>query len=123
MNRTFIYPTMALFAMALFFTSCQSSRVWATKDKEPKHKREAETYRRPEPPPPPRYTNYVALIITPSPGFVMKQNPNGRYYHRSRQGYMYWKGNDNRFYIDRTHLRNVSYSKGEYNEWKRNNRR
>lgn len=116
MKRTFILSAFATMALAVVFTSCQPSRVWATKEKEPRHRRTTEA------PPPPRYYNNVALIVTPSPGFVMKQNSNGRFYHRSPQGYLYWKGHDNRFYLDRSYLGRVSYDKWEYNEWKRYSR-
>jgi hypothetical protein len=116
MKRTFMLSAIAVVAIAITFTSCQPSRVWATKKKEPKTYNEPERYRRPEPPPPP-------LIITPSPGFVMKQNPGGRFYHRNQQGYLYWKGYDNRFYLDRSQLSRVSYNKWEYDEWKRYSRR
>jgi hypothetical protein len=122
MKRTFILSTIAVMAMAITFTSCKPSRVWATKKKEPKHQRQAETYRQPEPPPPARYSSYASLIITPSPGFVMKQNPNGRFYHRNQQGFLYWKGYDNRFYLDRSLLNRVNYNKWEYSEWKRYSR-
>ncbi len=64
---------------------------------------------------------YVSLIITPSPGFIMNQYPDGRYYHRSPQGFIYLKGNDNRFFLDRRHVNSVRYSQGEYNQWKRGN--
>lgn len=116
MKRTFILSTMAVLSAALIFTSCKPSRVYATNEKQPRQR----TYSNPAPPP--RYYNSVALIISPTPGFVMKQNPDGRYYHRSPQGYMYWKGFDNRFYLDRSYLSRVSYSKWEYSEWKRYSR-
>jgi hypothetical protein len=122
MKRTFILSATSVMMMAIIFTSCKPSRVWATKNKEPKEYREKETYRRPEPPPPPRYSSYVSLIISPTPGFVMKQNPNGRMYHRSQQGFLYWKGYDNRFYLDRSQLSSVNYNKWEYKEWKRYSR-
>jgi hypothetical protein len=116
MKRTFILSAVLILTASLVFTSCHPSRVWATKKKEPR------TYREQAPPPPPRYVSTVALVITPSPGFVMKQNPNGRFYHRSEQGYLYWKGVDNRFYLDRSYLNRVSYDRWEYNEWKRYSR-
>jgi hypothetical protein len=121
MKRTFILSAAAVVMMAVTFTSCKSSRVWATKKKEPKEYREPETYRRPEPPPPPRLS-YVSLIITPSPGFVMRQNPDGKFYHRTTQGFLYWKGYDNRFYLDRSQVSRVNYNKWEYDEWKRYSR-
>lgn len=122
MKRTSILSVIAVLTLAITFTSCKPSRVWATKEKEPKRYSEPETYRRPEPPPPPRYASYVSLIITPSPGFVMKQNPNGRFYHRTHDGYLYWKGYDNRFYIDRSYLGRISYDKWEYSQWKKYSR-
>ncbi len=120
MKRIFILSTAAVAAVALIFSSCQPSRVWATNKREPRTYRESETYRYPEPGP--RYYNSVSLIISPTPGFVMRQNPNGRYYHRSQEGFLYWKGYDDRFYLDRSYLRSVSYSRWEYDEWKRYSR-
>ena len=118
MKGTFILSTMAVVSAAFIFTSCGPSRVYATNEKH---------YRNPPPPPQPRYSapppsrSYYAtsLVISPTPGFTMKQNPNGRYYHISQQGYTYWKGYDNRFYLDRSYLNRVSYSKWEYKEWKK----
>ena len=49
----------------------------------------------------------------------MSQYPDGRFFHRSAQGLLYWKGYDNRFYLDRNYVNRVSYSKWEYKEWKR----
>ncbi|MCX6317049.1 MAG: hypothetical protein NTW29_07150 [Bacteroidetes bacterium] len=122
MKRTFILSATAVVMLLVTFTSCKSSRVWATKKKEPKEYREPETtYRRPAPPPPPRYS-YVSLIITPTPGFVMRQNNSGKFYHKTEQGFLYWKGHDNRFYLDRSHLGRVNYNKWEYDEWKRYSR-
>lgn len=125
MKRTFMLSLAAAATVAFVFSSCQPSRVWANKKKkkEDKEYREPEVYRQPAPPPPSRYYASAALIITPSPGFVMKQHPNnGRFYHRSPSGYLYWKGYDNRFYIDQSYLSRMSYSRWEYDEWKRYSR-
>lgn len=126
MKRKFMLSLAAVTVAALVFTGCQPSRVWANKkkNKEEKEYRESETYRRPPPPPPAsRHYASAALIITPSPGFVMKQHPsNGRYFHRNPSGYLYWKGYDNRFYIDQSHLNRISYNRWEYEEWKRYSR-
>jgi hypothetical protein len=77
--------------------------------------------RRQPPPRPQRYTSSVSvsLIISPTPGFRMSQYPNGQYYHRSQQGFVYFKGYDNRFYLDRSYMNRVNYNKWEYKEWKR----
>lgn len=113
--------------VALVFTSCQPSRVWANKkkkkdDREYRANRDAEVYRRPPPPSSARYYSSAALIIKPTPGFVMKQSPSGKYYHRTAGGFLYWKGYDNRFYIDHSHLNRLQYSKWEYDEWRRYSR-
>ncbi len=67
----------------------------------------------------PHSRTYVSLIITPSPGFTMSHYPDGRYYHRSPQGFIYWKGYDNRFFLDKKYVSRVNYNKWEYNEWRR----
>src|SRR5689334_15668833 len=108
-----------IITMAATITSCKPSRVWATKDKKEKTEERYEDRYTPPPPPPPRYYSSVRLVISPTPGFVMNRYPDGRYYHRSDQGLLYWKGYDNRFFLDKSYLHRVSYSKWEYDEWKR----
>jgi hypothetical protein len=70
----------------------------------------------------PRPHNSFSLIISSGPGFAVNRYHDGRYYYRSPQGYMYWRGYDNRFYLDRSYLNRVHYNQREYNEWKRYNR-
>jgi len=65
----------------------------------------------------------LSLIISPRPGFIMSRYPDGRYYYRSPQGYTYWRGYDNRFYLDRSHIGRVHYNQREYNDWQRNGRK
>lgn len=119
MKRTFILSASGIFSLLLILSSCKTSRVWETKDTQDR------TVRTPPLPPsrqygptPARYTQ-TSLIISPRPGFTMNQYSDGRYYHRSPQGFLYWKGLDNRFYLDKYYLDRVSYSKWEYKEWKR----
>lgn len=113
---------MQLFSAALIIiaaatlTSCKPSKVWATKDRD--RDRDERTVRN-EPAPPPHYYSNVSLIISPSPGFVMNRSSDGRYFHRSPQGYLYWKGYDNRFFLDRSYIHKVRYSQWEYDQWKR----
>ena len=139
MKRTFILSLAVLFTAALVFSSCQTSRVWETKKKNKDKDREYQEDRadrdrdyrdyrepdyRPAPPPPAptRYNRSTSLIISPTPGFVMKPATGGRFYHRSPSGLLYWKGYDNRFYLDRSYIDNISYSRGEYEEWRRYSR-
>ena len=63
----------------------------------------------------------TSLIITSGPGFYTTRYPDGRYYYRNPQGYVYWRGYDNRYYLDRSYVGTVHYNRHEYNEWKRYN--
>jgi len=118
MKRMQLLSAVCIVTVAASLTSCKPSRVWATKEK---HK-EDRTVRNTPAPPPPRYYSSVSLILSPSPGFVMNRNPDGRYYHRSPQGFLYWKGYDDRFFLDRSYLNRVSYSQRDYDQWKRYSR-
>ncbi len=107
--------------LAATITGCKTSRVWETKDNEDRTVRNT-------PAPAPRHYNPPAtrsfsLIISPSPGFVMNRYADGRYYHRSQNGLLFWKGYDNRFYLDKSYLHRVSYSRWEYDEWKKYSRK
>ena len=60
-----------------------------------------------------------SLIFSPGPGIHVDRYADGSYYYRSPQGYIYWQGPDNRYYLDRSYLGKVHYNRREYNEWKR----
>lgn len=66
-----------------------------------------------------RYNSHVSLILSPSRGFTMNRNPDGRFFHRSKEGFVYWQGHDNRFYLDKKQVKKVRYSNYEYREWKK----
>lgn len=114
MKRTFILPVAAILTAAIFLSSCGHSRVWATKDR-----RDAAPAPTQSPTRSASYFSGAPLIISPTPGFTMSRHPNGQYFHRGPQGLMYWKGYDNRFYLDRNYINRSHYSKWEYNAWKR----
>lgn len=79
---------------------------------------------RPYPPPPPPVAHVsVGLVISPWAGIVISRYPDGRYYYRSPQGYIYWRGYDNRYYLDRAYLSRVHYDRREYGRWKEYDRR
>ena len=119
MKRMQLLSAILLITVAATTISCKSSRVWATKEKP---KKEKQVRYADAPVPPPRYNPSVALVITPTPGFTMQRFSDGRYYHRSQTGLLYWKGYDNRFFLDRSYLSRVNYSQWEYDEWKRYSR-
>lgn len=135
MKQMHLLTAAGILLLALSFTSCKTSRVWANKDKESKEERQEareerreerqderyDDYRPAPPPSPSRTYAAVPLVITPTPGFTMKQTPDGRYYHKTPQGYLYWKGANNRFCLDRMYLSRISYSNWEYDEWRRYN--
>ena len=59
----------------------------------------------------------VPLIIPRTPDIIINRNNSGRYYHRNSDGFLYWQGYDNRFYIDKTYLSKIKYDDAEYKEW------
>ena len=58
------------------------------------------------------------LVIVYSTRIVISRYSDGRYYYRNPAGYIYWKGDDGRYYIDEKHLKDVEYEEGDYDEWK-----
>ena len=68
---------------------------------------------------PRRSSASFSLILNSGPGIYASRYPDGRYYYRSPQGYMYWRGYDNRYYLDRSYLGRVQYNQREYNDWNR----
>jgi len=72
---------------------------------------------------PRRNSASFSLIVNPGPGVYESRYSDGRYYYRSPEGYTYWRGYDNRYYLDRSYLGRVHYDRNEYNEWNRYNRR
>ncbi len=76
------------------------------------------------PPPPPRYNSpSISLIIHAGPGIIISRYHDGRYYYRSPHGYVYWRGYDNRYYLDRRYVGKARYSQREYNDWRYHGRK
>ncbi len=72
------------------------------------------------------YNRQFPLIIVRTPNIVIGRYNDGRYYYRSPEDLWYWKGNDDRFYLDEKFLDKAEYNDDEYREWKyrdRNNKR
>lgn len=62
----------------------------------------------------------LSLIVNPYPGIAVNRYHDGRYYYRSPQGYTYWRGYDNRYYLDRSYVGRNYYHHREYDDWRRN---
>ncbi len=62
----------------------------------------------------------LSLIVNPYPGIVVNRYNDGRYYYRSPQGYTYWRGYDNRYYLDRSYVGRGYYHHRDYNDWRNN---
>jgi hypothetical protein len=60
---------------------------------------------------------YYPLIIIRTPDILIGRFSDGRYYHRNRDGFIYWMGPDRRFYLDDRYLRDIDYNEREYNDW------
>lgn len=63
------------------------------------------------------YRRYPLIIIR-TPDIIIGRYSDGRYYYRNPDGYMYWKGYDDRFYLDEKYLGDNGYDDNEYNDWK-----
>lgn len=60
---------------------------------------------------------YYPLIIIRTPHIVIGRFNDGRYYHRNRDGFIYWMGPDRRFYLDDRYLSDIDYDEREYRDW------
>lgn len=105
MKQVRIVQAVLLLAVAAVMASCSSGR--------------RNTYGEPYPPRQPQFS----LIIHSSPGLVVNRYHDGRYYYRNPQGYTYWRGYDNRYYLDRSYIGRVHYNQRQYHYWKQGHRR
>jgi hypothetical protein len=103
MKRVRIVQAALLLAVAALIASCSSSR--------------RNSYADYYPPKEPQFS----MIIHSSPGITVRRYHDGRYYYRDPRGYTYWRGYDNRYYLDRSHVRSGHYHHHQYNDWKRSN--
>ncbi|MBN8877246.1 MAG: hypothetical protein E6Q24_01960 [Chitinophagaceae bacterium] len=101
MKRIRIVQAVVLVAVAAVITSCSTTRY----DYDP------------YPPPPPRTS--VSLIVTAGPGMVINRYHDGRYYYRNPSGWIYWRGYDNRYYLDRKYIHKSYKRYPQYNDWNR----
>ena len=102
MKVTKFLPVATLIAISVLMASCTSSRY-------------SSSY-----PPSPGQDASFSLIINPYPGIAISRYHDGRYYYRNPQGYTYWRGYDNRYYLDRSNVGRNYYNHRDYNDWKRN---
>lgn len=105
MKQVRIVQVVLLVAVAAVMASCSSGRRNA--------------YGEPYPARQPQFS----LIIHSSPGLVVHRYHDGRYYYRSPQGYTYWRGYDNRYYLDRSYIGRVHYDQRQYHSWKQGHRK
>jgi hypothetical protein len=105
MKKIRIVQAVLLVAVVAILASCSSGRQT--------------TYYEPYPP---RQTNF-SLIIGSSPGMVVNRYRDGRYYYVAPNGYRYWRGYDNRYYLDRSYIGRSYYNHRQYNDWKHGHKR
>ena len=61
---------------------------------------------------------YYPLIIIKTPQIIILKHADGRYYCKNVDNFIYWKGNDDRFYLDEQYLEQVEYDKNQLDDWK-----
>lgn len=105
MKKARIVQAAVLVLMVVALASCRSSRDYGS-----------------YPPPPPPRTS-VSLIISPGPGMMISRYNDGRYYYRGANGYIYWRGYGNRYYLDRRYVSRNYHHHQQYGDWRRYNRR
>lgn len=63
------------------------------------------------------YRRYPLIVIR-TPDIIIGRYNDGRYYYRNPDGLMYWRGYDDRFYLDEKYLDDMNYDQSEYDDWK-----
>ncbi|MBS1576170.1 MAG: hypothetical protein JST09_12780 [Bacteroidetes bacterium] len=94
-----ILQTVAFIGIITFFTSCVVAHPYT--------------------PYAPAPSASLSLIVDPFPGIAVSRYQDGRYYYRNPQGYTYWRGYDNRYYLDRSYVGRGYYNHRDYNTWRR----
>lgn len=137
MKMVKILQTVGLFSVLIIVVSCSTSRQYPRS-----YPPDYPVYRDPYPPGLPpgqakkvygsrsarpyapgqqkKYGTYrrYPLIIIRTPDIIIGRYNDGRYYYRNPEGYMYWKGYDDRFYLDERYMNDMRYDNDEYNDWK-----
>jgi hypothetical protein len=62
------------------------------------------------------------LIILRRPDIIIGRYNDGRNYYKDPEGFIYWEGYDDRFYLDKKYLSNIRYDMSEYKEWENKGR-
>jgi len=57
------------------------------------------------------------LIIRKTRDMVIERDRNGRLFYRHPEGVVYWKGQDERYYLDERYLSYARYTDKEYKDW------
>jgi len=61
---------------------------------------------------------HFPLIIIRTPDIIISRHTDGRYYYKNSQGYFYWQGEDDRFYLGEEYLDKIQYDEKEFEDWK-----
>jgi hypothetical protein len=61
---------------------------------------------------------YYPIIIYRTPSIIILRHADGRYYYKNEDNYIYWQGNDDRFYLDEKHMNDVAFNEKDLDDWK-----
>src|SRR3712207_4056536 len=59
---------------------------------------------------PPAVVKVLPIIIVRTPDQVINQYTDGKFYIKTKEGFFYWKGLDDRWYMDENDLKKVKYT-------------
>jgi hypothetical protein len=62
--------------------------------------------------------HYYPLIVLKTQDIIILRHTDGRYYYKNQDNFIYWKGDDERFYLDEQFLEQIEYDNSELNDWK-----
>lgn len=63
-------------------------------------------------------TRSYPLIIQRTRDMIIERERNGRLFYRHPDGLIYWKGYDDRYYLDEKYLSYARYTQKEYDDWR-----
>ena len=65
-----------------------------------------------------KHGGFYPLIVYKTPDIVILRHTDGRSFYKNHDNFIYWKGEDDRFYLDEQFISKVNYDEAEMADWK-----